>query len=123
DRAKDLLGGGGAPGERGMEIASDMLRTFSEMRGVTMKIGQMLSYLDDALPPEARKVLAVLQRDVSPMPYEDVEKVIVAELGKKPDELFATFEKTAVAAASIGQVHRATLRDGTEVAVKVQYPG
>lgn len=127
DKAKDLIGGQdldpATRTSRGMDLAADMLRTFSEMRGIAMKLGQMLSYLDDALPPEARQVLAVLQRDVSPMSWEMVEQQILADLGKRPAELFLEIEHTPLAAASIGQVHRARLLDGTPVAVKVQYPG
>jgi predicted unusual protein kinase regulating ubiquinone biosynthesis (AarF/ABC1/UbiB family) len=104
-------------------LASEMLRTFSEMRGVTMKLGQMLSYLDDALPPEARKVLAALQRDVPPMAWSAVSRHIEEDLGRPAGDLFASIEQTPMAAASIGQVHRAVLFDGTRVAVKVQYPG
>lgn len=107
----------------GVGLAAEMLETFSELRGVTMKLGQMLSYLDDALPPEARRVLTVLQRDVAPMPWEKMAEVFEASLGKKPEEVFETIETTALAAASIGQVHRATLPGGREVVVKIQYPG
>lgn len=105
------------------KLAVQMLKTFSEMRGVTMKMGQMLSYLDQSLPPEAQKVLALLQRDVPPMPYERAQQQFQESMGKPPEDIYATFEQTPIAAASIGQVHRATLHDGTEVAVKIQYPG
>jgi predicted unusual protein kinase regulating ubiquinone biosynthesis (AarF/ABC1/UbiB family) len=125
-RAKDALAGGDEDEKkvmRGMDIAADMLKTFSELRGVAMKVGQMLSYVDDALPPEARKVLALLQRDVPPMPWSDARAQVIAELGRPPEEIFRSIEEAPLAAASIGQVHRAVLKNGTPVAVKVQYPG
>ncbi len=106
-----------------MALATEMLRTFSEMRGVTMKLGQMLSYLDDALPPEARKVLAVLQRDVPPMSWDAVSSQVEKDLGRRPEEIFREIATEPMAAASIGQVHRALLPDGSPVAVKIQYPG
>tara|TARA_B100000609_G_scaffold185986_1_gene170329 strand:- start:1007 stop:2515 length:1509 start_codon:yes stop_codon:yes gene_type:complete len=109
--------------QRGVEIATQMLKTFSEMRGAAMKIGQMLSYLDDMLPPEGQKILALLQRDAAPMPYEKVTAQFQRDFGKPPEDLYQHFEPTPIAAASIGQVHKAILHDGTPVAVKVQYPG
>lgn len=124
DRARSALGAESQEGSgRGLALASEMLETFSELRGVSMKLGQMLSYLDDALPPEARRVLAVLQRDVAPMPWTAVREVFVESLGRAPEDVFASIDETPLAAASIGQVHRATLADGRPVAVKIQYPG
>lgn len=124
-RAKQLFGGEGPALSKddGLALAKQMLETFSELRGVTMKLGQMLSYVDDSLPPEARKILALLQRDAPALPIETVRQVLTEELGRDPSTVFATFEERPLAAASIGQVHRATLLDGTAVAVKVQYPG
>lgn len=124
-RALGSLGGASpeAKVELGVDLAADMLKTFSQMRGIAMKAGQMLSYIDDALPPEARKVLAVLQRDVSPMPWEVVRAQLETELGRPVLSAFGRFEERPIAAASIGQVHRATLPSGLEVAVKIQYPG
>ena len=124
DRARGALGGSGpSEQERGVGLAAEMLRTFSELRGVSMKLGQMLSYLDDALPPEARKVLSVLQRDVAPVSWKTAQTVLTEDLGRPPERVFEDFEETPIAAASIGQVHRATLPGGQEVAVKIQYPG
>ena len=74
------------------------------------------------LPEEFRRELEGLQDAVPPRPYADIEARILEELGKPPDELFATFEQRPIASASIGQVHLARLHDGTKVAVKVQYP-
>ncbi len=124
-KARKLLGGEGPMLSRaeGLALASQMLTTFSELRGVAMKLGQMLSYVDDGLPPEMRKLLAVLQRDAPRLPIATVRGVLREELGRDPDSVFDSFEEAPLAAASIGQVHRARLKDGTRVAVKVQLPG
>jgi len=95
----------------------------TELRGAFMKLVQMLSMRSDLFPSEALERLAVVQSQVPPMPYERVRALLEAELGSAPEMRFASFEPEAFAAASLGQVHRARLRDGTAVAVKVQYPG
>lgn len=104
-------------------LGADLYQGLSEMRGLAMKAGQMLSYLDGLLPPEAQQVLTLLQRDAPPMPLAKLEPVLVEDLGAPIQQLFADFDERPLAAASIGQVHRATLPDGTQVAVKIQYPG
>ena len=123
-KAKGLLGGeAGMSKSDGVQLALEMVETFAELRGVAMKVGQMLSYVDDTLPPEARRVPSLLQRDAPPMPYDVVKKRLEEELGKPVSEAFLELDEVPLAAASIGQVHRARLPDGQEVAVKVQYPG
>jgi predicted unusual protein kinase regulating ubiquinone biosynthesis (AarF/ABC1/UbiB family) len=78
---------------------------------------------DDLLPAEAIDVLAAARANVPPMPYRMIRERLRAELGKRPERLFARFEREAFAAASLGQVHRAELSSGQSVVVKVQYPG
>jgi len=88
-----------------------------------MKVGQVLSMMTGMVPPEMAAQLAILQSEAPPMAYPLVETVFQQEFGATPDRLFKRFEHKPFAAASIGQVHRAQLPDGTQVAVKVQYPG
>ncbi len=113
---------------RHLETALKMVRTLGEMKGAAMKIGQLASFIDtEFLPPEYAELyqdeLAKLRTSAPPMPWERVSKVIEEEYGEPAHEHFAHFEPQAFAAASIGQVHRATLLDGRPVAVKIQYPG
>ena len=95
----------------------------TELRGALMKLAQMLSMRADLFPTEALEVLSVVQSSVPPMPWPRVRELLTAELGGPPEKKFRRFEEQAFAAASLGQVHRAELRSGETVAVKVQYPG
>jgi len=88
-----------------------------------MKIGQLLSTHTEALPASVADVLQPLQQKAPPMSYGTIRDVVEDDLGEPPEKLFGTFTRDAVAAASLGQVHRGTLPDGTDVAVKIQYPG
>ena len=88
-----------------------------------MKLGQLLSSRPDLLPPAYLKALARLQDDVKPFPFEQVEEIVTAELGVRISKAFSRFDREPMAAASLGQVHAAALRDGRPVVVKVQRPG
>ena len=94
-----------------------------QLRGAFMKLIQMLSTRADLLPGEALDILKATQSSVPPMDYPLIAKQIKREFSKTPEQLFASFEHEAFAAASLGQVHRARLKTGEEVAVKIQYPG
>src|SRR5207342_2325010 len=113
---------------RHIETALKMASVLGEMKGAAMKIGQMASFIDaDFLPPEYREIyqeeLSKLRTHAPAMPWERVREVLEEEYDESPERVFASIEQEAFAAASIGQVHRASLHDGTPVAVKIQYPG
>jgi predicted unusual protein kinase regulating ubiquinone biosynthesis (AarF/ABC1/UbiB family) len=114
--------------KRHLETAAKMVDTLGQLKGAAMKIGQLASFIDtEFLPPEYRELyqdkLAGLRSEAPPMPWKKVRQVLEEEWDEPPEELFEDFEEEAAAAASIGQVHRATLPDGRTVAVKIQYPG
>ncbi len=102
-------------------------RVLGELKGGALKAGQLLSTVEALFPqdPEStwREALTGLQEANAALPFVEIEPVLATELGPKWRALFTSFDEQAVAAASIGQVHRATWADGREVAVKVQYPG
>ena len=106
-----------------LQTAEDVAATLGTMKGVLMKLGQMASYVDDGLSPATRRTLSRLQDSVPPMSPELAARVVTEELGRPPEQAFATWDPEPIAAASIGQVHRAITLDGRAVAVKVQYPG
>ena len=106
-----------------MRTAAQVADALGNMKGALMKIGQMASYLDDGLPQPVRDALASLQQDAAPMAPELCAHVVRAELGDEPERVFSRWETAPIAAASIGQVHRAVTRSGVPVAVKIQYPG
>lgn len=103
--------------------AEYVANTMGEMKGAFMKLGQMMSFVSDAVPPEFRKALQSLQASAPPMDFALLRDVAERELGQPLERVFARFDEQPIAAASIGQVHRARLANGDEVAVKIQYPG
>jgi predicted unusual protein kinase regulating ubiquinone biosynthesis (AarF/ABC1/UbiB family) len=117
-----------AMARRQLETAKQIVAALGTMKGAAMKLGQVMSFLDVGLVPEQhreefQRELAKL-RDAAPtVSFKQMRKVIEDDLEEPIAEVFGSFEEEPIAAASIGQVYRATLPDGREVAVKVQYPG
>ena len=124
-----LKGQRGASVEFHLRNAERYADVLSRSKGLLMKVGQILSFVDISAALDKtygevyRTALSSLQSDAEPMAFDLVAAVIESELGRAPEDLFAELSRAPLAAASIGQVHVARLHDGTEVAVKVQYPG
>jgi len=109
--------------EAHLAAALKLFGTMGYMRGAVMKVGQLLANLPEVVPEEFAEVLSALHFEAPPMHFAMVREVFLDEFGREPEELFASFDRQAFAAASLGQVHRARLHSGEEVAVKIQYPG
>src|ERR671935_1130100 len=114
--------------ERAAALVRQVVAQLGQMRGAAMKVGQMISMVEfDGLPEEERdelqRSLAALRDNVPPVSFPDLEKLMRQEFGGPLERVFRDFDERAFAAASIGQVHRATTIDGDDVAVKIQYPG
>jgi ubiquinone biosynthesis protein len=116
-------GGGDVGGAEAVTPRGRHLRELLDELGPTfVKFGQLLSTRPDIVPPDIANELRSLQDDVRPFPFDEVERMIRDELGQPIERLFSDFEEKPIAAASIGQVHRATLPNGRSVVVKVQRP-
>jgi predicted unusual protein kinase regulating ubiquinone biosynthesis (AarF/ABC1/UbiB family) len=117
-----------AENERTAALVHELVDQLSRMRGAAMKVGQMISMvefdgLEEEQQDELQRKLATLRDGIPPVPFARLEKLMRAELGAPLGRVFSDFDERALAAASIGQVHRATTIDGEEVVAKIQYPG
>ncbi|GAB4371693.1 MAG: AarF/ABC1/UbiB kinase family protein [Acidobacteriota bacterium] len=123
DRALASIGARGDERRREtlLREATRVVEALSRLKGAAMKVGQMLSLHEGLLPAEVTEVLRLLQRKAPPIPFEIVREEIEVQIPQH-EEIFTSIEPEAFAAASIGQVHRAVLRDGRRAAVKIQYP-
>ena len=105
-----------------IDHAEDLKNILGNLKGPLMKVGQILATIPEALPPEYAEAFQELQSNAPPMGWAFVRRRMKAELGADWQDKFAEFGQEAAAAASLGQVHKATMHDGTEVACKLQYP-
>jgi predicted unusual protein kinase regulating ubiquinone biosynthesis (AarF/ABC1/UbiB family) len=117
-----------AQSERTAALVNQLVDQLGQMRGAAMKVGQMLSMVEfngmaEDEQDELQRKLAELRDDIPPVPFADLERLMRREFGGPLERVFSDFDEHAFAAASIGQVHRATTVDGDDVVVKIQYPG
>jgi predicted unusual protein kinase regulating ubiquinone biosynthesis (AarF/ABC1/UbiB family) len=117
-----------AQNERTAALVNQLVDQLGQMRGAAMKVGQIISMvefdgLDEDEQDELQRKLAALRDDIPPVPFAKLEKLMREEFGGPLERVFSDFDERAFAAASIGQVHRATTVDGDDVVVKIQYPG
>ena len=126
-RVRRLRDGDAADARFHAETAERVLETLGTMKGAAMKLGQIASFVDLDLPPEAQEtyhaVLARLRDAAPPVHPSQIVDMVTAEYGAPPEQVFPRWDPEPIASASIGQVHRAELPDGTQVVTKVQYPG
>ncbi len=108
--------------ELDMDSVAKLVSSMGRLKGIAMKMGQIMSYIDMAIPGDMRKALAALQTHAQPMPFEQVRGLIIDELRERGARLVADMDPAPISAASIGQVHRSRLPRDEDVAVKVQYP-
>ncbi|WLF84294.1 AarF/ABC1/UbiB kinase family protein [Moraxella sp. ZY210820] len=104
------------------QIGTQIAETLGEMKGAAMKVGQIASQYKDIFPPEVSKAIAKLQREAPPVEFKIIQQQVEKELKCPLNDIFSHFEPIPFASASIGQVHKAILKDGRNVVVKVQYP-
>ena len=123
DLLRDAEGRAEAKNKRLGAAGRRLAETMGELKGAAMKLGQLLSIDNELLPEEMRRALSVLQRQAPAMPFSQVKFLVEERLGAPLSEFFSHFDEQVLGAASLGQVHAATLIDGQAVAIKVQYPG